>query len=412
MADFVTVVYLIFMFVALYFLSFFILLTIRNKEDLFSYPKHRDDFFISVLTPAHNEEDSIEDTVKHVMELDYPKKKMEMIIINDASTDGTLKKAKRLMKKYKNLKLIDNKVNLGKAESLNKAIARAKGDLIAVVDSDSFPSKDSLKKLTGFFTNPKMGAVTSFVRVRNREHNFFAKIQSIEYLILGWSRKLLDFIDSVYVTNGPLSLYRKSYVKKVGGFDKNTVTEDIDITWNMLYHGYKTGMCLDADVSTVAPVKFKVWFKQRTRWGLGGLQAIAKYRRMFFKKGMFGIFILPFVSLSIIISMFTFLFSMYLILRFLMTRLLTTGYSIAADTAILRMQDINLYPSVILFFLFVLFTLSMTYNWYVLKKTKYEHNLNMASFLNVVFYIILYLAFYPAVWFFSIYRFAVKDYGW
>ena len=89
-----------------------------------------------------------------------------------------------------------------------------------------------------------MGAVTSFVGVRNKENNFFAKIQSIEYLIMGWTRKLFDFIDSVWCTNGPLSLYRKSYILKVGGFDLNTVTEDIDITWNMLNHNYKTSMCL------------------------------------------------------------------------------------------------------------------------------------------------------------------------
>jgi len=400
------------MFVALYFFSFFIILTIKNKDKLFDYPKPRKDFFISVLTPAYNEEDTIRDTIEHIMELEYPKNKIELIVLNDCSTDNTSKIIKELMKKYKNLKLIENKTNLGKAKSLNIGIKKARGELIAVVDSDSFPSKNSLQKLTGFFSDPKMGAVTSFVRVRNKEKNRLAKIQSIEYLIMGWSRKLLDFIDSVYVTNGPLSVYRKSYVNKVGGFDPTTVTEDIDITWNMMYHGYKTGMCLGADVSTVAPSSYKQWFKQRMRWGMGGLQAISKYRKIFFKKGMFGAFVLPFVSFSIVMSLLTFMFSIYLVLKFFATRLLTAGYSLSTDSAIFSLQDINLYPSVIIFFFVVLFTLSTAYAWYVLNKTEYEQNINTKKFFNILFYTVLYLSIYPVVWFASIYKFARNDLRW
>lgn len=409
--EFVTIIYLAFMFVALYMFSFFIILTFRNRQNLFLYPSPNTDFLITVLIPAYNEENSIESTINHVMQSDYPKNKLEVIVINDGSSDSTSKIVKQLIKKYPRLKLI-NKENSGKADSLNLGIKKAKGELIAVVDSDSFPSPNSLKKLTGFFNNPEMGAVTSFVTVRNKNDNFFAKIQSLEYVILAWSRKLLDFVDSVYVTNGPLSLYRKSFIVKVGGFDKNTVTEDIDITWNLLNHDYKTAMCLDANVSTIAPSKFKSWFKQRTRWGLGGLQAIQKYRKMFFRKGMFGAFILPFVSFSIILSIATFLFSTYLILRTILAKLLTLTYSISTNSAVFTLQEINLYPSVIVFYFIVLFTLSICYSWYILKAIKYEENLNLKKFFTLLFYILVYLTLYPLVWFTSIYRFLKKDYKW
>jgi poly-beta-1,6-N-acetyl-D-glucosamine synthase len=406
MPDFITTVYLAFMFVAIYFFAFFIILTIKNRKKLFTYPEPIKEFSITVLIPAYNEEENIEETIKHVMESDYAKEKIEVIVLNDGSKDNTTKIVNQLIEKYPNLKLID-KENSGKADSLNQGIKQASGELIAVVDSDSFPHK-----LTGFFSNPNMGAVTSFVSVRNKERNWLAKIQSIEYLILGWSRKLLDFIDSVYVTNGPLSLYRKSAVDRVGGFDTKTVTEDIDITWNMLYHGYSTGMCLDAKVTTVVPNKFKAWFRQRTRWGLGGLQAIAKYKNMFLKKGMFGIFVLPFVSLSIIMSLLTFLFSSYIILRFFLEKTLTLGYSIAAESTIFAFNDINLYPSVIIFYFIVLLTLSIAYYLYILKKTEYETVLTTRKFFNLLFYILLYLSIYPVVWFASIYRFIKKDYSW
>ena len=399
------------MFIALYFFSFFILLTIKNRKLLFVTPNPNTNYLISVLVPAYNEEDSIIGTLEHVCNFDYPSDKIEVIVINDGSKDRTVELVREFMRNNPQVKLIDKK-NSGKANSLNIGLKAARGELVAVVDSDSFPSRDSLKLLTGYFDNPEMSAMTSFVTVRNCNQNFFAKIQSLEYLILGWSRKLLDFVDSVYVTNGPLSVYRKSYVMKVGGFDPKSVTEDIDITWNLLYHGYKTGMCLNARVSTVVPPSYKKWFKQRTRWGLGGLQALAKYRKMFLRKGMFGIFILPYVSFSIIISLATFVFSIYLILSNILVKSLTTGYSLSTNSAVFTFSDINLYPSVILFYFIVMFTLSITYSYYTLKVTDYERNLTTKKFLNLLFYIFIYLTLYPLVWFASIYRFIVKDHRW
>jgi cellulose synthase/poly-beta-1,6-N-acetylglucosamine synthase-like glycosyltransferase len=216
----------------------------------------------------------------------------------------------------------------------------------------------------------------------------------------------------MWVTNGPLSLYRKAYAKKIGGFDTNTVTEDIDITWNLLANGYKTDICLDARVSTIVPTKFRQWFRQRTRWGLGGLQAIFKYKRIFFKRGMFGAFILPFVSLSIVLSIFTFLFSSYLILKALLAKTLTVGYSASTSATILRLEDINLYPSVIIFYLIVLFTLSMSYSWYVFKSSGYEKKMTARKFFSLIFYSIVYLTLYPFVWFAAIHRFIKGDYSW
>ena len=407
----ITVIYLVLMFIALYMFSFFIMLTIRNRKELFSYPQPKKIYSITILIPAYNEEESIEDTIEHVINLDYPKNKLEVIVINDGSRDKTKNIIEKLRKKYSNLKLLD-KENSGKADSLNQGIKIARGELIAVVDSDSFPSKESLKKLTGYFDDEKMGAVTSFVTVRNKDNNFFAKIQSLEYVLLGWARKLLDFVDSVYVTNGPLSLYRKKFVEEVGGFDRNTVTEDIDITWNLLAHDYKTAMCLDAKVSTITPNKIKPWFRQRTRWGLGGLQAIFKYKKMFLRKGMFGAFVLPFVSFSIIISIIAFLFSSYILLRSFLTRILVTSYSVANQAPLIILQNINLHPPVLLFYLIILFSCSIVYYNFILYEIEYEEKLTVKRFFNLVFYIIIYLSIYSIVWFNSIYRFAKKDYRW
>ncbi len=409
--EFVTIFYLVLIFISLYMLVFFMMLTIKNRKKIFYFPERKKDYSISIIIPAFNEEETIEETIEHVVNLDYPKDKLEIIAINDGSKDKTKEKIKKMMKKYSQLRLLD-KPNSGKADSINKGIEIAKGELIAITDSDSFPSKDSLKKLVGFFNDEKMGAVTSFVTVRNSDKNLLTKIQEIEYLILAWSRKLLDFVDSVFVTNGPLSLYRKKYLLKVGGFDSNTLTEDIDVTWNLISHNYKTAMCLDAQVSTVVPHKFKEWYNQRVRWGVGGIQAILKYKKHFFKKGIFGLFIIPFCSLTIFLSIFVFLFSMYIFAKNFYLKFLTTSYSILNDISVFHFQNINLNPSTLFFFFAVMFVCSFIYYNYILYKINPNKKLTIRNFATRFLYSLFYLALYPIIWFPSVYRLIKKDYRW
>jgi len=411
MINFVSAVYLVLMFIALYFFFFYIILIIRNRDMLFYYPKPERNYSISVLVPAYNEESAIEKTVEHIFNSDY-KNIVEVIVINDGSKDRTGEIAEKLKKKYKKLKVI-NKKNSGKADSLNQALKIAKGELIAITDADSFPEKESIRKLAGFFNDEKVAAVTSAVFIRNRE-NFLTSIQQIEYIILAWTRKLLDFIEAVYVTNGPLSIYRKSALREVRGFDTTTVTEDIDVTWNLLKHGYKTKMCLDAFVTTNAPTKFRAWWRQRERWGIGGIQAIIKYRNVFLKKGMLGFFVIPFVSLSILLSMGVFIFSLYLVLKAFISTYLTAHYSYIAETPFLRMQDINLNPTILIFFTAVLFITSFIYTRYILANLSGKRNEwhEVRNIFKRLFYLLIYLAFYPLVWFTSIYRMIKGDYRW
>tara|TARA_Y100000310_G_scaffold289197_1_gene315424 strand:+ start:2595 stop:3833 length:1239 start_codon:yes stop_codon:yes gene_type:complete len=412
MPDFVTTTYLILMFIALYFFFFYIFLIIRNKHKIFSYPEPERNYPVTVLIAGYNEEKTIADTVKHVFDSDYQAIK-EVIIINDGSTDNTKNIVKKLIKTYPKLKLINNKKNIGKSESLNRGIAVAKGQLIAVIDADSYPEKESIRKLVGFFNDPKVGAATSAVFIRNKQ-TFLAKIQQIEYIVLAWTRKLLDFIDAVYVTNGPLSMYRKSGLKKVGGFDPNTVTEDIDVTWNLMKHGYKTKMCLSAFVTTTAPSKFKQWWRQRERWGIGGIQAIFKYKKTFMKKGMLGFFVIPFVSLSIILSVGVFLFGMYLLTRKFILTYLSTKYSYISGSPIFRLQDINLHPSILIFFTAVLFVTAFIYSRYILTtlgKQKGEWD-EVRNLFKRLFYLLIYLTLYPLIWFSSFYRMIKGDYRW
>ena len=305
MADFITGVYIALFFFGIFFIVIFILLHQRNKKYLFASPKPKRYYSVSFLVPAYNEEENIESTVNSIINLNYPKEKKEIIIINDGSKDNTLKIARQLEKKYKEVKVLD-KLNSGKADSLNQAIKMARGELIAVTDADSYPEKNSLLRMVGHFDNEKIAAVTSRVLVKNK-NNWLGKFQVLDYSIIAWTRKLLDFVDSVYVTNGPLSIYRKSVAKKIGGFDTKNLTEDIEITWHMLSEGYQTRMSYNAIVYTTVPENLNAWIKQRVRWNLGGLQTVKKYWRSMFKKGAFGYFVIPYVTSSFALAIIGFL---------------------------------------------------------------------------------------------------------
>lgn len=418
MVEFVAGVYLTLMFISLYLFSFFVVITLKNKRDFFAYPKSKKKYSVTLIIPAHNEEGSIAETIENVLMNDYPKEFLEIIVVNDRSIDKTKQIVEKLCKKYPELKLLNrtekssDKVLNGKSDAINAALAIAKGELIAVTDADSFPDVDSLKKIVGYFDKPNMAAVTSFVKVRNKEGNLYGKVQALEYTVLAWNRKILDFVDSVYVTNGPLSVYRKKFLLEIGGFDVTTITEDIDVTWNLMSKGYQTSMCLDAKASTIVPTTFKKWFRQRVRWGIGGVQAIKKYKKSVTKGGMFGFFVIPFVFLSIFLSIVGFAFSAYLIIKSLSARILSTGYSIASDVSLIHFQEINLAPSVMIFFFVVLFFSSLFYYRYILTRTKFYDKLTIGRFLVLVFYMLVFLAFYPLIWYATFYRMAKKDYGW
>ena len=124
--NLVTLVYLVMFFFGIFFLLIFLIMHFRYRKELYSYPEPKRHPIISILVPAFNEQESLEETIDSLMSLDYPSGKKEIIIINDGSSDGTLGIAQRMAERYKNVSVI-NKKNSGKAKSLNIGVSRAKG---------------------------------------------------------------------------------------------------------------------------------------------------------------------------------------------------------------------------------------------------------------------------------------------
>lgn len=408
MVETLTIVYLSYMFISLYFLLLFTLTFIQNRKQMFDVPESKNKPSLSILIPAFNEESSIEGTVEAILNSDYENLK-EVIIINDGSSDNTKKIALDLEKKYSKVHILD-KENSGKADSLNQAIKIAKSDLVAVVDADSYPSEKAFSEMIGFFNEDKVGAVTTRIIVRNPT-NFIQTLQSVEYKVIAFTRKLLGFLDAIYVTPGPLAIYRKSILKEVKGFDVKNMTEDIEITWRLAFHDYKVKMSFLSQVSTVSPDTFKKWFKQRIRWNIGGFQTILKYKKYFFRKGMLGFFILPFFTISLVLGAIGLGIFVYRITIRFITSYLSTKQSIASEVAIIALQDINLHPSILHFFGVTLFLLGLIFVFFALSVINREIG-KKENFFSVVFYLIIYATLYPLVLISSLYKFLRGNYTW
>jgi len=394
-----TGVYLFFILATLYIYSFFLLILFKNRKDLFSYDLLDKDFpSVTLLIPAYNEEDNIAGTIESVLACKYPRDKLEVIVIDDGSKDKTSEIAKRYP-----VKLLQ-KSNSGKADSLNQGINLAKGEFIGVVDADSYPEKNALLKVMSCFKDPEVAAVTSAVRVKN-PNSFLGGLQAVEYTIIAWARKLLEYVNSVYVTPGPLSVYRSEVLRKLEGFDNKVLTEDIELAWRILKNKhYKIKMCLAARIFTIAPVKFKAWWRQRLRWDIGGLQTLNKHKNVFFRHnyGMVGLFVAPFFASTVFLSLLGFSIFIYLLSKRVLNAFFFTSNSLATDSLSMQIKSIYLSPSIFTFFGVLLF---ITYFVYLIIGLKMmdRTNVKIDKKLNIPLYLLFYLPLYPLVFIHSIY---------
>jgi len=402
--DFLPIIYFTYMFISFYFLILTLLLYFRNKNTLFDYPEKTKDYSVSVIIPAFNEEKTILDTIKHVFASEY-KNIIEVLVINDGSTDNTLNILKEILPRYKPKLKILNKANSGKADSFNKAVKFASGELIVIIDADSYPNPASIPKLVGYFDDEKVGAVTSACIPRNRT-TFLERLQVIEYKVIAFTRKLLEYIESIYVATGTLTIYRKTALEDIGGFDTSNMTEDIEATWHLVHNGWKVRMCLDAIVTTTTPKKVRAWFRQRRRWAIGGLQCLNKYKNCFMKKkGMLGYFIIPFFGLGLTLGLVGMGIFSYVIGKRAVSNYLLTRYSVMTGVPILTMNEIYITPSVLNYFGIILFVLFTIFTLFVLSVMK-DRVLEKQSFFNFIYYMTLYLIAYPTILLLSIWHLA------
>ncbi|MBW2998636.1 glycosyltransferase [Candidatus Woesearchaeota archaeon] len=308
-------------------MTFVLLSLITSRKDLINDKTDIEvNDLVSFIVPVYEEESTILDTIKSLKELEY--KHVEFILLNDGSKDNSAKIIAKGIHGDSRFTFIDNEVNKGKAATLNQGIALAKGKYVACMDGDSIVEPKILNKSLPYFSNEKVGSVTVSVEVSNPK-TILQKIISVEFSLgLSLMLKLFSFLNCVFVTPGPFSIYRKSAVNEIGGFDINNITEDHEIAFRLHKAGYKIENCMEAKVFTELPDTFKGIYVQRRRWYSGSILTFFQHKDVLLKPkyGVFGFFI-PFNFFLILSGLSLFIFSTFLFIKKAINYFIYYGYT-------------------------------------------------------------------------------------
>lgn len=236
--------------------------------------------FVSILIPAHNEELVIENTIKSMINLNYPKDKLEVIIINDHSSDQTGTIAEDYAKLYPFIHVIHNPLGgNGKSGALNRGLTYSKGEIIVVYDADNTPEPDAVKHLAlVLLKDKKAGAAVGKFRVVNANKNLLTRFINIETITFQWLAQAGRWFWFRLVTiPGTNFAIRRSILETLGGWDEQALTEDTELSLRVLNLGYDIRFFPAAITWEQEPETLRVWWKQRTRWACGNIYVIMKY---------------------------------------------------------------------------------------------------------------------------------------
>lgn len=263
---------------------------------------------VTIIIPCFNEETWIDKTILGCINQDYPTNKLEVIVVDDCSTDNSVAKITATIEKLKKEQRYDvatrlfclpQPVNKGKRECLALGAKKALHELVVFVDSDSFLEPFAIRNLVQPFIDTEMGGVSGRTDVANTYTNSLTKMQSVRYYIAFRMMKAAEgFFDAVTCLSGPLSCYRKDLVLKycdewlgqtfLG--QRATFGDDRSMTNFILRHN-RTGYQDTAVCYTIVPNKYSVFLKQQMRWKRSWLRESLIATRFMWKKE-------PFMALS------------------------------------------------------------------------------------------------------------------
>src|SRR5882762_934319 len=247
---------------------------------------------VTVLIPAHNEENVIVQTVTSVLLSDF--KDLQIIVVNDGSIDKTGELLDSNFSHEPRVHIL-HQVNCGKAAALNVAMSQADTEIVITIDADTEIESDAISKLVRHFSNPTVGAVAGNVKVGNRSR-WLTRWQALEYITSqNMEKRAFDLLNCITVVPGALGAWRKKAIEVAGGITADTVAEDADLTIAIRRLGWRVSYDEEAIAWTEAPETPGVLIRQRFRWTFGTLQTFWKHRDTLLrpKYGTLGFIALP-----------------------------------------------------------------------------------------------------------------------
>ncbi|WP_230986499.1 glycosyltransferase family 2 protein [Cohnella fermenti] len=260
---------------------------------------------VSIIIPCFNEEEWIHRTILSCVNQDYPVNKLEVIVVDDRSTDRSAERIEEVLERVhreaerfatkERVRMHVLPVNGGKREALVQGVKMAKHNLVVFVDSDSFLEPNAIRHLVQPFQDPKMGGVAGRTDVENKYTNSITKLQTVRYYIAFRIMKAAEaWFDSVTCLSGPLSCYRKELILKHADAwlsqkflgQPATFGDDRSMT-NYILKTHRTSYQDSAICSTIVPSRMDVFLKQQMRWKRSWLRESLRACTFIWKKEPF-----------------------------------------------------------------------------------------------------------------------------
>lgn len=234
---------------------------------------------ISVLIPMHNEELVLHNVLDSLLACEYDKDRLEIIPINDNSSDRTKELLEQYHEKYEFIRPLHRDCeDRGKPAGLNDAMKLAEGDVIIVFDADYRPAKDVLRHLALAFLNPEVGAVMGRVIPYNTNVNILTRLLNIErsggYQADQQARYNMGLVPQY---GGTVGGFRKDILLETGGFNTHVLAEDTELTFRLLNSGWKVVYANSAECYEESPETWEVRGRQIRRWARGHNQVLFRY---------------------------------------------------------------------------------------------------------------------------------------
>lgn len=268
---------------------------------------------VSILIPAHDEELVIEATIQALLALDYPRDKIEIVVVNDGSTDKTAELVSRAARSDSRVRLFNvppEDAARGKAHALNLGAKCVASDLIAIYDADNRPEPNSLRHLVlNLLADDRLAAAFGKFRTLNRHRNLLTRFINLETMafqfIVQAGRHLLFRLAILPGTN---LVIRRRVWEESGGWDEQALTEDTELSIRLYTMGYEIKFVPYAVTWEEEPETWGTWLRQRTRWVRGNFYVLRKHLLPALKSGkisliveLLQLFVLYYVFLAAIL---------------------------------------------------------------------------------------------------------------
>ncbi len=240
---------------------------------------------VSVIIPAWNEGVGVINTVQSVLQSTY--RNLEIVVINDGSTDDSDEKIKAFLTEHKKSKNNDVSIiyryqtNTGKGGALNRAIEVATGDILISIDADCVVDSEAVANFVKVFKDKEISGAVGNVKIGNRS-NTVGIVQYLEFLFSFYFKRADALLGTIYIIGGAAGAFRKEVFEQLGGYNTTNITEDIELTVRMQDAGMKIEFASDAIVYTEGASDLKSLKNQRLRWKRGRFQTFYQHMSMFF----------------------------------------------------------------------------------------------------------------------------------